>query len=120
MGRWAVISQYHYNEKDRIDFIRQGLETKDEALEELRAALPTYLPASGLLEQWRRVYRLPDQETYLVVIKGMVTKWTCTLRIAELVADSTDPSVAESAQRDEGARIEDGAAGPQDRIPPGF
>ncbi len=116
MGRWAVIVQHH-DDTGRTEFLRRGLETKSEALEELRAALHSYLPAGGLIEQRRRVYRRPDQETYLVVIKGMVSKWQYTLYVAELVSDSTDPSVAESAQR-EGTAVWP-PEGPQDLIPPG-
>ncbi|GAA2639778.1 hypothetical protein [Streptomyces vastus] len=66
------------------------------------------------------MYRFADQESYLVVIKGRLTKWECTLRIAELVSDSTDPAVAKRAQ----TQMEEGAAevadGPQDQIPPGY
>lgn len=62
-------------------------------------------------ETRRHVYRFADQEAYLVVIKGKLTEWECTLRIAELVSDSTDPTVATWAHMDEG---------PQDRIPPGY
>ncbi|MFJ8713099.1 hypothetical protein ACIRD9_07860 [Streptomyces violaceus] len=47
-----------------------------------------------------------------------MTEWECTLRIAELVSDSTDPAVAERAQMDDDAA--EPADGPQDRIPPGY
>jgi hypothetical protein len=107
MGNWAAIVQYHYNDVHETEFICRGQETKDQALGELRAALHTYVPSRHLVEQWRQVYRFADQESYLVVIKGMVTKWECTLRVAELVSDSTDPAVAEVPD------------GPRDGIPPG-
>ncbi|MDT7847588.1 hypothetical protein [Streptomyces justiciae] len=117
MGNWVVIAEY-YSDVHRTEFIGRGLETKDQALNALRAAVDTYLPSKNIVEKRRQVYRFTDQETYLVVIKGKLTQWECALRIAELVSDSTDPAVAERAQ------LEDGAAqvadGPQDRIPPGY
>ncbi|MFE7277597.1 hypothetical protein [Streptomyces sp. NPDC057623] len=117
MGNWVVIAEY-YSDVYRTEFIRRGLETKDQALEALRAALHTYVPSKNIVEKRRRVYRFADEETYLVVIKGKLTEWECTLRIAELVSDSTDPAVAKRSQMDDGAA---GAAdGPQDRIPPGY
>ncbi|MGX1566909.1 hypothetical protein [Streptomyces sp. NPDC055506] len=54
------------------------------------------------------MYRFADQESYLVVIKGKLTQREYTLRIAELVSDSTDPGVVEWARMDD------------DRIPPGY
>jgi len=122
MGNWGVIVQYNYDTY-RTEFIRRGLETKEQALEELRAAAHTYVPGKHVVEQWRQVYRFADQESYLVVIKGRLSKWECVLRIAELVSDSNDPAVAERAQM-EGGSADDGAAeptgGPRDRIPPGY
>ncbi|WP_199552966.1 hypothetical protein [Streptomyces sp. N35] len=118
MGRWTVIAQYQYGETYRTEFVRRGLETRSEALEELRAALHSYRPSVRLVEQWRQVYRLADRDSYLVVIKGKVSKWECTLQIAELVSDSTDLSVTESAQWEDRAVAP--ADGPQDRVPPGF
>lgn len=117
MGNWVVIVEY-YSDMYRTEFIRRGLETKDQALKELRAAVHTYLPSRSIVEKRRRVYRFADQETYLVVIKGKLSEWECTLRIAELVWDSTDPTVAERARWDDGAA--EVADGPQDRIPPGY
>ncbi|WAU82035.1 hypothetical protein O1Q96_20960 [Streptomyces sp. Qhu-G9] len=116
MGNWAVIAQY-FNGELYTEFICRGRETKDQALEELRAVLHTYLPSKNIVEKRRRVYRLADQESYLVVIKGKLTEWECTLRIAELVSDSADPAVAERAQVEGGMAEE--VDGPQDRIPPG-
>src|SRR5919108_4717019 len=113
MGNWVVIAVY-YSDVYRTEFICRGLETKDEALTALRAALHTYVPSKNIVEKRRHVYRFADQESYLVVIKGMLTEWECTLRIAELVSDSTDPAVAKRAQMDDGAaEVTDG---PQDRI----
>ncbi|MEU9781646.1 hypothetical protein AB0H92_11830 [Streptomyces phaeochromogenes] len=132
MGNWVVVAQYDFNEVHVTEFIRRGQETKDQALEELRAALHSYLPRKSIVEQWRHVYRFTDQESYLLVIKGKVTKWECTLRVAELVSDSTDPAVAERVRLDDGAaepedgavQLEDSTAEvsdePQDRIPPGY
>lgn len=118
MGNWAVIAQYYNGDSHKTEFICRGRETKNQALEELRAVLHTYVPSKHIVEKRRRVYRFADQESYLVIIKGKLTEWECTLRIAELVSDSADPAVAK------GARMEDGAAqvadGPQDRIPPGY
>ncbi|MGV9843515.1 hypothetical protein ACWDUB_15610 [Streptomyces fungicidicus] len=116
-GNWVVTAEY-YSDTYRTEFIRRGLETKDEALKALRAALHTYSPSKNIVEKRRRVYRFADQESYLVVIEGKLTEWECTLRIAELVSDSSDPAVATRARGDGGAA---GAAdGPQDRIPPGY
>ncbi|MGP4008415.1 hypothetical protein [Streptomyces sp. 4N124] len=117
MGNWVVIAEY-YSDAYRTEFICRGQESKDEALKALRAACHTYVPSKHIVEKWRRVYRFADQESYLVVIKGRLSEWECTLRIAELVSDSTDPAVAERAQIDDGA--EEAADGPQDRIPPGY
>lgn len=117
MGNWVVIAEY-YSDVYRTEFICRGLETKDQALKALRAALHTYAPSKHIVEKRRHVYRFADQETYLVVIKGKLTEWECTLRIAELVSDSTDPAVAKRAQMDDGAA--EVADGPQDRIPPGY
>ncbi|MBC9718798.1 hypothetical protein H9Y04_40355 [Streptomyces sp. TRM66268-LWL] len=88
-------------------------------MEELRALVHTYLPSKNIIEQWRHVYRFAGQETYLVVVKGVMSKWECTLSVVELVADSADPAVAESALREEDALpgVDDG---PQDRVPPGY
>ncbi|WP_128376256.1 hypothetical protein [Streptomyces cavernae] len=117
MGNWAVVAQY-YSDMYRTEFICRGLETKDQALKALRTAIHTYVPSKHIVEKRRHVYRFADQETYLVVIKGKLSEWECTLRIAELVADSTDPAVAKPAQMDDGAaEVTDG---PQDRIPPGY
>ncbi|TLS46272.1 hypothetical protein FE633_10035 [Streptomyces montanus] len=102
MGNWVVIAQYDYGDSYVTNIIRDGLDTRDQALEELRAAVHTYLPRKGIVESWRRVYRFDDRASYLVLIKGMTSRWYCTLRVAELVSDSTDPA-------DE----------PQDRVPPG-
>ncbi|MGX1913491.1 hypothetical protein ACWIID_32325 [Streptomyces phaeochromogenes] len=121
MGNWVVIVQYD-NDTYRTEFIRRGLETKEQALEELRAAVHTYVPSKHVVEQWRQVYRFADQESYLVVIKGRITKWECALRIAELTSDTNDPAVAEPAQV-EGGAAGDGAEAadePRDRIPPGY
>jgi hypothetical protein len=115
MGRWIVIVQWGDYQRE----INSGAEsTKDQALEELRAAAQTYLPTPGIQEKWRRVYRFADSESYFVVIKGATTKWRCTFRLAELVSDSTDPAVAGKAQAEDTAA--DTAAEPQDRVPPGF
>ncbi|WP_369034440.1 MULTISPECIES: hypothetical protein [Streptomyces] len=102
MGNWVVIAQYFNGETHSTEFICRGRETKGQALEELRAVLHTYLPSKNIIEKRRRVYRFTDQESYLVVIKGRLTEWECTLRVAELLSDSADPD------------------GPQDLIPPGF
>ncbi|MFE9681872.1 hypothetical protein [Streptomyces sp. NPDC006285] len=118
MGNWAVIAQYFTGESYRTEFICRGRETKDQALEELRAVLHTYVPSKNIIEKRRRVYRFADQESYLVVIKGRLTEWECTLRIVELISDSADPAVAERARSEEGAA--EAADGPQDRIPPGY
>jgi hypothetical protein len=118
MGSWAVIAEYYDGESYRTAFICRGQETKDQALKALRAALHTYVPSKNIVEKRRHVYRFADQESYLVVIKGRLTEWECTLRIAELVSDSTDPAVAKRAQFDDGAA--ELADGPQDRIPPGY
>lgn len=117
MGSWVVIAEY-YSDVYRTEFICRGLETKDQALEALRAALHTYVPSKNIVEKRRHVYRYADQETYLVVIKGRLSEWECTLRIAELISDSTDPTVAERAQMEDGAA--EVADVPQDRIPPGY
>ncbi|MFF3417478.1 hypothetical protein ACFYW9_22650 [Streptomyces sp. NPDC002698] len=116
MGNWVVIAEY-YSDVSRTEFICRGLETKDQALKTLRAALHTYVPTKHIVEKRRHVYRFADQETYLVVIKGKLTEWECTLRIAELVSDSADPAVAERARMDDCEAK--AAGGPQDRTPPG-
>jgi hypothetical protein len=81
-------------------------------------AVHTYVPSKNIVEKRRHVYRFTDHETYLVVVKGKPSEWECTLRIAELISDSTDPAVAERAQRDDGAAQV--AEGPQDQIPPDY
>jgi hypothetical protein len=100
MGNWAVIVQYFESGGGRCGggLICRGRATKDQALDELRAVLHTYVPTKGIIEERRQVYRFADQESYLVVIKGQVTMWECTLRVAELVSDSADPAVAERAR----------------------
>lgn len=118
MGNWVVIAQYSYSDAYRTEFICRGQETKDQALKALRAALHTYVPSKNIIEKRRQVYRFADQESYLVVIKGKLTEWECTLRVMELVSDSADPAVAERARMEDGT--EDVADGPQDRIPPGY
>jgi hypothetical protein len=57
------------------------------------------LPRPRIVEKWRQFYRFADRELYVVVIKGTVTQWHCTLRVAELVSDSTDPVVARRRTR---------------------
>ncbi|GAA3907015.1 hypothetical protein GCM10023084_69080 [Streptomyces lacrimifluminis] len=119
MGNWAVVSQYGFGEAYVTEFVCSGLETKEQALAKLRAVLRTYLPRKSIRERWRHVYRFTDQETYLVVIKGATSTFECTLRVAELISDSPDSTVAARAR----ARWEDrragGGDGPQDRTPPG-
>ncbi|MFJ4831961.1 hypothetical protein ACIP79_18920 [Streptomyces sp. NPDC088747] len=117
MGNWAVIAEY-YSDVYRTEFICRGQETKDQALEELHAALHTYLPSKSIVEKRRQVYRFADRESYLVVIKGRLSEWECTLRIAELVSDSADPLVAERVRLEEAGAKDSG--GPQDRVPPGW
>jgi hypothetical protein len=118
MGNWVVIAQYSHNEMYRTEFICRGKETKDHALQALRAALHTYLPSRNIMEKRRHVYRFADQESYLVVIKGKLTEWECTLRVAELVSDSNDPAVAKRVNWGGGAaEVTDG---PQDQIPSGY
>jgi hypothetical protein len=117
MGNWVVVAQYS-SDVYKTEFICDGHETKDQALKALRAAVHTYVPSQHIVEKRRRVYRLADQESYLVVIKGRLTEWECTLRIAELISDTADPAVAERAQTDDG--VAEVADGPQDRIPPGY
>ncbi|MFE6489759.1 hypothetical protein ACFVGN_43460 [Streptomyces sp. NPDC057757] len=117
MGNWAVIAEY-YSDTYRTEFICCGKETKGQALDELRAALHTFLPSKSIMEKRRQVYRYADRESYLVVIKGKLSEWKCTLRIAELVSDSTDPLVAERVRLEEVGAEETG--GPQDRVPPGW
>ncbi|WEH13534.1 hypothetical protein [Streptomyces sp. VNUA24] len=115
MGNWAVVAQYGHNEMYRTEFVWRGKTSKEEALDALRAAVHTYVPSKHLVEKRRQVYRFSDQESYLVVIKGKLTEWECTLRIAELLSDSADPAVAERARGDGGApRAGDE---PQDRNP---
>ncbi|MFC9133367.1 hypothetical protein ACFT4A_41895 [Streptomyces sp. NPDC057099] len=116
VGNWVVIAEY-YSDTYRTEFICRGQETKDRALKALRAVLHTYVPSKYVVEKRRQVYRFADQESYLVVIKGRLTEWECTLRVAELVSDSTESAVAEGAQREDDAA--EPADGPQDRIPPG-
>jgi hypothetical protein len=117
MGNWVVIAEY-YSDIYRTEFIHRGLETKDQALRALRAAAHTYVPSKNIVEKRRRVYRFAGQEAYLVVIKGKLSEWECTLRIAELVSDSIDPAVAERVQLNDGAA--EVADIPQDRIPPSY
>lgn len=102
MGNWVVIAQYGHSETYRTEFVCRGKASKEQALQALRAAVHTYVPSKILVEKRRQVYRFADQESYLVVIKGKLTEWECTLRVAELVSDSTDPAVAERARRDGG------------------
>ncbi|MFE7764416.1 hypothetical protein [Streptomyces sp. NPDC057438] len=117
MGNWVVIAQYGHSEAYRTDFVRRGIGTREQALEALRAAVHTYVPSKHIVEKRRQVYRFADQESFLVVIKGKLTEWECTLRVAELVSDSADPAVAERAGWDGGAP--EAGDGPQDRIPSG-
>ncbi|MFD3501648.1 hypothetical protein ACFWWT_24985 [Streptomyces sp. NPDC058676] len=116
MGDWVVIAEYRSGDYDESEFYAAG-DTKDRALEELQRLLHTYLPRPGINEKWRRVYRLADRESYVVMIKGSMTLWHCTLRVAEFVSDSADPAVAARAQAEDAAA--ESAAAPQDRIPPG-
>ncbi|MFI6943173.1 hypothetical protein ACIBI4_28245 [Streptomyces sp. NPDC050418] len=85
MGSWAVVAQYAYGDAYQTDFVRRGLESKEQALDELRSLVATYLPTANIMEKWRRVYRYDDQVSYLVEIKGKITTWQCTLRIVERV-----------------------------------
>jgi hypothetical protein len=135
MGNWVVIAQYDYGEHYVTNIIRDGLDTRGQALEELRAAVHTYLPTKRIVESWRRVYRLDDRASYLVVIKGMASRWYCTLRVAELVLDSTDPNASRVLHAEDAENVEnaedaeaaesvadaavEAAAEPQDRVPPG-
>ncbi|MFE9444786.1 hypothetical protein ACFYO2_38750 [Streptomyces sp. NPDC006602] len=116
MGKWVVIAEFRSGDYDESEFHDAG-STKDQALEALHGLVHTYLPRSGITEKWRRVYRLADRESYVVTIKGAMSLWHCTLRVAELVSDSTDPAVAARARAEDAAA--EAAAAPQDRIPPG-
>lgn len=117
MGHWVVIAQY-YTDVFQTEFVCRGLDTKDEALRALRTALPTWRPSKNIIEKRRRVYRFADQESYLVVIKGRLSEWECTLRVAELISDTTDPSVSERTPGNDGTA--EPADEPRDRIPPGY
>jgi hypothetical protein len=98
MGTWVVVVEYQGDGRDDYEILRDAGSTKEQALEVLRALLHTYLPRPRIVERWRQVYRFADGESYVVLIKGSVTQWRCTLRIAELVSDSTDPAVARLAR----------------------
>lgn len=93
-----MVVEYQGDGRDDYDIIRDAGRTKEEALDTLRALLRTYLPRPRIVEKWRQVYRFTDGESYVVLIKGSVTQWRCTLRAAELVSDSTDPAVARQAR----------------------
>lgn len=90
---WVVIAQYG-TDILRTEFVGRKVRTKEEALTALGSAVHTYTPSRNIIEKRRRVYRFPDRESYLVVLKGKLTEWEITLTIA----DSTDPSVAERAR----------------------
>ncbi len=99
MGTWVVVVEYQGDGRDDYEILRDAGSTKEQALEVLRALLHTYLPRPRIVEKWRQVYRFADGESYVVLIKGSVTQWRCTLRIAELVSDSTDPDMARQARK---------------------
>ncbi|MEU9287745.1 hypothetical protein AB0D57_24325 [Streptomyces sp. NPDC048275] len=116
MGSWIVIAQCHYNgDHLQTAIIREVNGTKEQALGELRAVVHTYRPRTRIIEQWRRVYRLADGESYFVLIKGRATLWHCTLQVAELVSDSADQGEVRSMRAEETAA--DLAVEPQDRTP---
>ncbi|MDQ1046704.1 hypothetical protein [Streptomyces sp. V4I2] len=117
MGKWVVIAEYRSGDYDESEIFGVG-STKDQALEALRGLTRTYLPRPGIIEQWRQTYRLADHESYVVMIKGKMSLWHCTLRVAELVADSADPALAKAVQAEDAAA--EAAAAPRDRIPPGY
>lgn len=95
MGNWVVIVEYYSDGRgDDKEIIRDAGSTKEQALDLLRTVVHTYLPRPRIVEKRRQVYRFADRESYVVLIKGTVTQWHCTLRVAELVSDSTDPAVA--------------------------
>ncbi|MEV0647752.1 hypothetical protein AB0I28_21035 [Phytomonospora sp. NPDC050363] len=102
MGSWVVIVEHHSEGRnDDREVLGGAGGTREQALDTLRSIVHTYLPRPRITEKWRQVYRLADRESYVVIIRGTMTQWHCTLRVAELVADSRDPSVAWRAQAED-------------------
>ncbi|WP_432752613.1 hypothetical protein ACE1OA_08980 [Streptomyces sp. JL2001] len=94
MGKWIVVAQYGKGETYVTEVVRRLTGTRDEALEELRAATLAY--GAPMREKWREVYRFPGGESYLVIVKGAVSLTEYRLAIAEQVWDSNDPAVAKT------------------------
>ena len=101
MGSWGVIAHSYSGDYHQTEIIGETNGTKDQASRTLSTVVHTYRPRPGIIEKWRRVYRLADGESYFVLIKGMSSLWNCTLQVAELVSDSTNPDVARRVQAED-------------------
>ncbi|MFK4102605.1 hypothetical protein ACI2L1_21470 [Streptomyces sp. NPDC019531] len=98
MGHWVVVVQastrgyddYSCNEVERFD------DTPERARARLYEIACTHLPRRSLRQQRRDVFRTGDGDAYYVSIKGKVSTFAVTYRLAELVW-STDPGSGGSA-----------------------
>lgn len=86
MEKWIVYAQYGSGDSYFTEVLARVSGTRDDAREALLGVTRTY--RAPLREKWREVYRMPDGDSYLVIVKGAVTLTEITMGIAELVHDS--------------------------------
>ncbi|MGW0119988.1 hypothetical protein [Streptomyces sp. NPDC003327] len=104
MGKWIVVAQLGSGDSYLTEVVTRLTGTREDARRALTAATRTY--RAPMREKWREVYRFPGGDSYLVIVKGAVSLNEITLSIAELVHDSTDPSVAARVREAEGEAAE--------------
>ncbi|MFF9018282.1 hypothetical protein ACF09C_35650 [Streptomyces sp. NPDC014870] len=107
MGKWIVVAQRGAGgDTYRTEVVQRITGTREDAQEALRAASLTY--GEPWRERSREVYRLPSGDSYVVVVRGMMSETYVVLSIAELVHDSAAPDGAQA----------DPTGEPQDSVPP--
>ncbi|MEU9998706.1 hypothetical protein [Streptomyces sp. NPDC050848] len=112
MGKWIVVAQHASGDTYRTEVIQKVTGTREDAQEAMRAASLTF--HEPWREKSREVYRFPDGDSCLVIVKGLMSERHTVLSIAELVHDSADPGIAKAAPT--GGEPQDGVP-PMDRRP---
>ncbi|MFJ4849856.1 MULTISPECIES: hypothetical protein [unclassified Streptomyces] len=107
MSRWGLFVEETAGSGDsrrwEFDLLGHADGSREDALRALEGAAQAFRPRKPLSVRRTSTYRTADG--LLQVNEGMTTTYICRFTVAELVADSKDPSVA---------------ATPRDRVPEGW
>ncbi|MDH6548241.1 hypothetical protein [Streptomyces sp. SAI-041] len=87
MAHWVVIVQFGNDGVDDnvCEEVTRFEDTGDRARARLYEIACTHLPRKALRQQAREVYRIGDGDAYYTRIKGRVSTFLVTYRLAELV-----------------------------------